>query len=111
MNAPCGQEDCGHTIERLEARLDCGKDADCADEVETQEQCKKHYVIYMEAEAGKAEHDLVEVRALARSALECAANDRSAAFQAREERNHYKALSAKYMAADFARAATEEEKS
>jgi len=34
----------------LEARLDCGKDADCADEVETQEQCKKHYELYVERE-------------------------------------------------------------
>ena len=50
MNARCGLEDCdcGHTIERLEARLDCGKDTDCADEVETQEQCLKHYVLYAE---------------------------------------------------------------
>jgi hypothetical protein len=42
--------DCGHTIEQLEARLDCGKDTNCADEVETQEQCKKHYELYVERE-------------------------------------------------------------
>jgi len=34
----------------LEARLDYGKDADCADKVETQEQGKKHYELYMERE-------------------------------------------------------------
>ena len=90
----CGQEDCdcGHTIEKLKARLDCGKDTDCADDIETQDQCKKHYVIYVESRAEVSAHDLAEVQALARSALECAANDRSAAFRAREERNHYKAL-------------------
>ena len=47
-------------IEKLEARLDCGKDTDCADETETQEQCQKHYIVYAErsiaeALAGKAE--------------------------------------------------------
>ena len=38
----------------LEARLDCGKDADCADEIETQEQCKKHYELYVEREIAEA---------------------------------------------------------
>lgn len=42
------------TIEKLEARLDCGKDTDCADEIETQEQCKKHYELYAERELAEA---------------------------------------------------------
>lgn len=57
----CGLRDCdcGYTIAKLTARLDCGKDTDCADEIETQEQCKKHYELYVEREiaesfAGKA---------------------------------------------------------
>ncbi len=48
-------------VETLLARVDCGKDIDCADVIETQAQCQKHYEVYMEKEiaealAGKAEY-------------------------------------------------------
>ena len=58
----CGLEDCdcGYTIEKLEVRLDCGKDTDCADVIETEEQCLKHYVPYMEARVEEAERELAE---------------------------------------------------
>jgi len=41
---------------RLQARVDCGEDADCADEIETQEQCKKHYELHVEGELADALH-------------------------------------------------------
>ena len=34
--------------------LDCGQDTDCANEIETQEQCKKHYELYAEREIAEA---------------------------------------------------------
>ncbi len=37
-----------------QALLDCGKDTDCADVIEIQEQCKKHYEVYVEQEIAEA---------------------------------------------------------